>query len=270
MSSRSIPEKESWDTPYRWRDAKSDFRDSTDHQAGKHRDNAFVNLKYHRDPDEPMSVLPEAKDDEKKLCEVGPQRNNYGTNKNNFIPSPCSRYPGTRITSPIVGRDDLKKTDNRSFDKEIKTKAECTSFQSIQLRKTEPPQSNFETFNRNSSPANKDFEYIKAKPVTVKPKYAVDPVSELKSLPRKESSASDDEPPFNFQAILRKTNLRRDSRDSLRNALQAARRFSLTNRRNSIDEIVSNGVTGDEAIESRVVSMELSPGVFIKGHEVEL
>lgn len=121
-----------------------------------------------------------------------------------------------------------------------------------------------ETINRSTSPANKDFEYIKAKPaVNVKPRYPIDPIAELKNMPRKESTASDDDPPFNFQAMLRKTNIRRDSRDSIRNALQAVRRFSLTNNNN-------NGLLEEEHINANFVSMEISPGVFIEGQEVEL
>lgn len=149
------------------------------------------------------------------------------------------------------------------------------SFEKIQLRKVktpEPMKSEMEIFNRSSSPANKDFEYIKARPViNVKPKYPVDPIAELKNMARKESTASDDNPPFNFQAMLRKTNIRRDSRDSIRNALQAVRRFSLSNNDNNpIKETTRNCLSPEEHIHSKFVSLEISPGVFIEGQEVEL
>lgn len=155
--------------------------------------------------------------------------------------------------------------------RDLVPKIDPKPFQAIQLRKVDPPvfkNAGTESYNRSTSPANKDFEYIKAKPVTtVKPKYAIDPIAELKNMPRKESTASDDDPPFNFQAMLRKTNIRRDSRDSIRNALQAVRRFSVTK---NGEDMLRNGVIEDEPIRSKFVSMELSPGVFIEGHEVEL
>lgn len=148
-------------------------------------------------------------------------------------------------------------------------------FETVKLRKArtpEPMKIGMETNNRSSSPANKDFEYIKARPlVNVKAKYGVDPIAELKSMPRKDSTASDDDPPFNFQAMLRKTNIRRDSRDSIRNALQAVRRFSLNNNSIQANESLKNGLVEDEPpVASKFVSMEISPGVFIEGQEVEL
>lgn len=253
---RSVSDRECWDTAYRWRDVKAD--ESSDNKCTTEDD--IVHMEYQRDPEEPIKELPETQEDEKHL-------NSSKVDTKNEVSA------GTKSATNVIGRgkdnkyNEVNKFDNRqNIINEIKCKVEQTPpFHNVQLRKVEPQR---EHTHRNSSPANKDFDYIKGKPnnVIVKPKYAVDPIVELKNMPRRESNASDDDPPFNFQAMLRKTNLRRDSRDSLKNALQAARRFSLT--KGPGDFI--NGISDEEPIKSKLISMEISPGIFIEGHETEL
>lgn len=65
--SSNISDRESWDTPYRWRDAKEESRDS---DFEKYSEDDLVNLEYQRDPEEPMLELPETdKFEEKHLLE---------------------------------------------------------------------------------------------------------------------------------------------------------------------------------------------------------
>lgn len=65
LFSSSVSDRESWDMPYRWREAKSDSRDS-DYEKCSEDD--LVNIDYQRDPEEPMIELPECdKNEEKQL-----------------------------------------------------------------------------------------------------------------------------------------------------------------------------------------------------------
>lgn len=63
----SVSDRETWDTPYRWREAKTESRDS-DYEKCSEDD--LVNMDYQRDPEEPMTELPESdKNEEKQLAE---------------------------------------------------------------------------------------------------------------------------------------------------------------------------------------------------------
>ncbi|XP_023311142.1 neither inactivation nor afterpotential protein C [Anoplophora glabripennis] len=143
----------------------------------------------------------------------------------------------------------------------------------------------------NSRPANKDFDYIKPTPTSIKSKLPVDPIAELRNIVRKDSNVSDDDPPFNFQGMLRKTNFRRDSlknnaevsrrdslrkivdsprRDSLKNAMKAVRRFSLGKEPENYADVTTNGTDVEEPITCKPVELEILPGLFINGMEVDL
>lgn len=111
-----------------------------------------------------------------------------------------------------------------------------------------------------SEPANKDFDYIKATP---KPAMRADPISELKGFGRRSSTSSDD-PPFNFQGMLRKTNYKRDSIKE--KVVESVRRFSL--KKSDPVFVNNNGVKDD--MEFKHVSEELAPGLFIEGFEIAL
>lgn len=267
---RSVSDKESWDTPYRWRDVKEDC--SKDDDYGKHSQDNFTNLEFHRDPDEPIPELPELLQNDKSVSSKPKHRiqntPDYGKVYSNKLNKQFdNKFKYNTEKSNSFNLNELNKVEPRDILYEVNSRVGETPFQNVQLRKVEPKKDGIETFNANSSPANKDFEYIKAKPVSAKPKYAVDPIAELKNMPRNASTASDDEPPFNFQAMLRKTNIRRDSRDSIKNALQAVRRFSLAK---NDDDATKNGLADDGPIKSKLVSLEISPGLFVEGHEVEL
>lgn len=239
-------------------------------------------LEYQRDPDEPLMELPEIANEKEQLQEkikhrspieddisqkAGGSRENKGVG--NFSERSDSGYLESSKKENTNIQNELKKFENRNIVKEMRSKVEKIPFQN-KFEHPEVEKVIKETFNGNTSPANKDFDYIKARHVNVKPKYVVDPVAELRNLPRKSNTDTDDEPPYNFQAILRKTNIRRDSTDSLRNALQAVRRFSISKSSDSTNELMRNGLCEEEPVESKLISMELAPGVFVEGHEVEL
>ncbi|KAG5898732.1 hypothetical protein JTB14_020926 [Gonioctena quinquepunctata] len=251
--------EESWDTPFRWRDSKSltkedDSEDEVDSKDG------LAEINYSRDPEEEMAQLSSPVESEEGIKETKDIFNE--TMRENMTPvkSGTAKY----------NTDNAIKKNIVSGGKNV-FETEKPEIQKIQLRKIDDTNRNKidrENFTINSSPANKDFDYIKATPVNTKPKYTVDPIAELRSIARKDSNTSEDDPPFNFQGMLRKTNFKRES---LKNKVDAVRRFSLTGgKEKEIGSKAVNGSTEEEPLVSRPVSMEIFPGLIIEGVEVEL
>lgn len=128
----------------------------------------------------------------------------------------------------------------------------------------------------SNSVVDKDFEYIKP-PVALKRRKVsgeVNPVAELKRLGRRESEKlDDDEPPFNFQKMLRKTNFKRDS---LKRATSNVKIEDKCNLKKELEVVASNGemeVTNgskNEDNSSDLFSGEILPGVFLEGIVVSL
>lgn len=119
--------------------------------------------------------------------------------------------------------------------------------------------------SESNSVVDKDFEFIKP-PVALKRRKVpeeVNPVAELKRLGRKDSGQLDeDEPPFNFQKMLRKTNFKRDSLKRNRDEVKKEQQV-----------IVSNGeaeLTNGIETEEEVYSGEILPGVFLEGVVIAL
>lgn len=110
----------------------------------------------------------------------------------------------------------------------------------------------------NSTLANKDFRYIKPSIVDQKPQDRANPIAELKMLGKKETPGSEDEPPFNFQKMLRKTNFQRDS---LKKAVEIFRHGG-----DDKNYTHCNGISNGDGY----VRIELSPGVILEGIVAEL
>lgn len=107
--------------------------------------------------------------------------------------------------------------------------------------------------------ANQDFEYIKPPPLLLKrAPGTVNPITELQILGRRESALSEDDPPFNFQKMLRKTNFRRSS---IQQAVESFRKFSL-----DTNKINGNGSERSETF----FRGELLPGIIAEGVVVDL
>lgn len=112
--------------------------------------------------------------------------------------------------------------------------------------------------NGTTSPANKDFEFIKPPSVSARMQAdSANPVAELEKIGRSESVRSEDDPPFNFQKMLRKTNYQRNSL-----------------RRSGVEKVPESGyasVRKDfKSIDNRQTDIkkfsgELAPGLFIEG-----
>ncbi|XP_074025631.1 STKc_myosinIII_N_like and MYSc_Myo21 domain-containing protein ninaC isoform X2 [Leptinotarsa decemlineata] len=248
--------EESWDTPYRWRDSKSLTKedDSEDEVDSK----GLSNINYSRDPEEEMASLTSPVDSEEGTKET----------KDLFNVAVKGNISTVPVTSDQKNKNVMKKD---SFKGKSKFQSEKSPFPNVNLRKTDTykKKANQENFTINSAPANKDFDYIKATPVSIKPKHSVDPIAELRSIARRESNTSEDDPPFNFQGMLRKTNFKRES---LKNTMQAVRRFSLTQDQEKGDKAkaLTNGNLKEEPIISKPVSVEILPGLIMEGVEVEL
>lgn len=129
----------------------------------------------------------------------------------------------------------------------------------------------------SNSVVDKDFEYIK-QPVALKRRKVseeINPVAELKRLGRRESGQLDeDEPPFNFQGMLRKTNFKRDS---LKRAnTDGVTKEEVYNSKRNFDGVgngmvrMTNGTEIGNNNAKQVWSGEILPGVFMEGVVVSL
>lgn len=236
---------ESWDSPYRWRELRSQTKqESIDEDIDSHQ--TLSNINFIREPDEDLEALP------------SPAGSDDGKELKDSI-NEAMKMKEKRID--YIKQDQFKEKHIKFEDNQFK----------VNLRKVEGSskyKNINENYTMNSAPANKDFDYIKAIPLKVKPKYSVDPIEELRNIARRDSNASDDEPPFNFQGMLRKTNFRRES---LKNSVQAIRRYSLTKEHGkNIVNGLPNGHDDDNAINRKHCSLEIFPGLIMEGVEVEL
>ncbi|XP_064213013.1 neither inactivation nor afterpotential protein C isoform X2 [Tribolium castaneum] len=99
-----------------------------------------------------------------------------------------------------------KNTKNKTVDDNFLHNKEMLKKTMKEEKETKTFSKNEEKINFNSKLANEDFDYIKS-PLTKKLK-RIDPVTELKQIGQK--TASENEPPFNFQGMLRKTNFKKE------------------------------------------------------------
>lgn len=115
--------------------------------------------------------------------------------------------------------------------------------------------------SRNASLKRKDIKDIEntLSKATDKKFERPDPISELKHLARR-MSASEDDPPFNFQGMLRKTNFQRESLKRAVHHISISRRAS----KESIDLI-----RGHQSSDKKI-STEIAPGVILEGVVVDL
>ncbi|KAK4879246.1 hypothetical protein RN001_007392 [Aquatica leii] len=138
--------------------------------------------------------------------------------------------------------------------------------------------------NITTAPANKDFEYIKAPVLKKTPKTKpkddyVNPITELESIGRRKSSGDEDDPPFNFQAMLRKTNYRRDfdeqsnddkesnkKEDYIENNYQENNKENVNVKESKKAPLEKSRVSFDEVH----ICTELAPGIFLEGVVIDL
>lgn len=157
--------------------------------------------------------------------------------------------------------------------------------------------------NCNSTLANKDFEFIKPPPLPAKRRVVeeANPINELKMLGRRDSTGCEDDPPFNFQKMLRKTNFKRDSLKRSVEVVVTNGKVEVSNgvkgeHREEVEEVVTDGKkeaeevikdgNGDVIVENgnlndgvengvngscnELFSGEIMPGVFLEGVVIDL
>ncbi|KAJ8954445.1 hypothetical protein NQ318_011121 [Aromia moschata] len=274
---KSYEREDTWNTPYRWRE--SQVKENTGEMKTLGSAKALMDMNYIRDPDEPIRPLASPfdeteghtgglyKDIIRSATPIPIMQNNEGNSEK--VDASCQTTEILEIGSTNFKKIEFSRgeTDNNF----MKTDDEKGNQQVQNINYTKTYKSSFERedYNMNTKPANKDFDYIKATPVTSKSKSkpSADPVAELRNMARRENS-TDDDPPFNFQGMLRKTNFRRDS---LKNAFEGVRRFSLTKEKSANNFIINgNYIEDDEVILSKPVTLEILPGLVVDGLEIEL
>lgn len=180
---------------------------------------------------------------------------------------PCStdqallNMPYTRDPSEPI--NDLPKTEPIATVKTTKT----TSYKPI--GKIQPPATqviisprnikapSFSNADKNFEGANQDFEFIRlSDPASKLKKRSANPIAELESIGRKNGERNDDEPPFNFQGMLRKTNFQRES-------------FKRASEKEDgpFNKMEKNRINRQSA---NVVCTELLPGVILEGIETKI
>lgn len=163
----------------------------------------------------------------------------------------------------------------------------------------EDSEDNEDRINSISKPANEDFNYIKS-PIRSKPKKA-DPIAELKQMSQK--NLSDDEPPFNFKGMLRKTNYQKENikpqveeENTKMFSLRKTNFQKNTATNNSEEKTIQNNKVGKvindkqikdnkkintnnqingcyisgELEKGKYVKLEIAPGILIEGFEIDL
>lgn len=166
----------------------------------------------------------------------------------------------------------VKKTETKDTENTV-TKIE-TGDSDNTVKKTEAK----DTENTVKKTEIKDTENTVNKTET-KQSERPDPIAELKHLARR-LSASDDEPPFNFQGMLRKTNFQRESLKRTMDNIRV-RRASKDKQDDNFDIVNSlvKAKEDDEVIEEtkinnldseKVITTEIAPGVFLEGVVVDL
>lgn len=130
--------------------------------------------------------------------------------------------------------------------------------------------------NFSTKPANKDFDYIKS-PVIKKSK-KIDPLVELKELVRRNSL--ENEAPFNFQGMLRKTNFKKEVKEDenkiIHHSLKKINRINTDkqisnceNQHNIINNMNKFNSENNEFVEKNV-KIVLASGITLEGVEVEI
>lgn len=133
--------------------------------------------------------------------------------------------------------------------------------------KTPSPINSLEKNLEGAKLANQDFEFIRLPSKSITPgklKRPGNPIAELESIGKK-NEKNEDEPPFNFQGMLRKTNFKRDS--VKRN--DAEPQYYNTLKKSKDSNIIEN--ESDENVpDVDVIRYELAPGIFIEGKEASV
>lgn len=302
FSSVSIEQDEEWDSPFQWRETVSSqittsllpkeppkiiapytsFNKPVQSGLHQQRLEKLIHVPYTRDPDEPMRRLSSIAID-----------SDYDRHERRYYPERESNYYKPSYPEDVRENVDFQPTVR--YQQITYAERHNNSNNAYDFRQNIPSHNQTRKFNEprengyNSSPgklnnctksANKDFEYIKPLNVNKRTqnssKPTINPIAEMQSLARKSDNSDDnDDAPFNFQGILRKTNINRESLK--RTTMDRTRNTSIKYAFHSVDDANSTNFNFNQKRGSlkKYKSMDLSktevaPGVYMEGRVIEL
>lgn len=138
--------------------------------------------------------------------------------------------------------------------------------------------------DKNFEGANQDFEFIRSpsKPVTKLKRGPGNPIAELESIGKRnvDKKSDEDDPPFNFQGMLRKTNFQRSSlKRNVEEPIQELPYSKVLKNKvnkqnvNEVEKAISEKSLSFEVPEKEmngITCIELAPGIILEGRETEL
>ncbi|KAJ8920809.1 hypothetical protein NQ315_004950 [Exocentrus adspersus] len=195
----NFEKEDSWDTPYQWRESRLKEVSQTGTLQEEAKSDNPINITYSRHPDDPLIELPNLAEDTEMITE-----NDNETVKGHQTPDSTELKSDDEnietddsMDADVNINNELNIRNNKAYGKTSKVQKQVALnnlqgmtndiqhkplFEKISLRKVE--KSDERKYIVNSKPANKDFDYIKAIPVS-KPKSSVDPIAELRNISRK-------------------------------------------------------------------------------------
>ncbi|KAH1024086.1 hypothetical protein HUJ05_003643 [Dendroctonus ponderosae] len=247
-----LPE-DCWDSPYRFQTDRHNFK--TEASKDLEYENGILSMPYNRDPNIPLTILASTTDKDDRI-------ENSANNKKVVSPCYIKKNYQSRYSDKRENNEEVKSNDSRY---------EPQMHAPIKFRQTEFKHRNDQVENdRNSTSGNKDFGLLKSSNRSAASRN-FDPIAELRTITRRGSN--EDDPPFNFQGMLRKTNFQRNSmkkasgsrRESLRTALETVRKFSLPKDKDEPTQKTEMNEKKSKVLNGRPVYMELEDGLILEG-----
>ncbi|KAL1494679.1 hypothetical protein ABEB36_010244 [Hypothenemus hampei] len=233
---------ETWDSPYQWRSNRLNLSNNNVQKREEKCD--LISVPYNRECEPFTSAIPSS------------PKGKFIKNEENFQTKPPVQYK----CDPCQFTGNIVQSESMSF------KEKQQMFSAIQPIRTNNRYNHFSSSVTVAANKDSELKSIPSKPDSIN----TDPIVELKSWAQREErrNSFEDNPPYNFQGMLRKTNFqdttKENRRDSLKNVLNAVRKMSLSTK---VEEHDDEEVT---MIDSRPVYMELVPGLILEGIEVDL
>lgn len=230
----------------------------------------LIHLPYTRDPDEPIRRLSSITvdsdyDRHERKSEFQTSKYLSNTERETDFCYKCANKPYQQ-QEPIVRHRDYNYSSPIRFQESSYTESHHTRNSSFNENLQNGLNISPGKLNNFSKPANNDFEYIKPSPINTKnlKQISSNPIAEMQNLAKRSGVDNDDDPPFNFQGILRKTNIKRDS----------MKRSSIKNKFQSMD-YVKLGYLNKSGSLKKFESMELkktevAPGIYMEGKVIDL
>ncbi|GJQ69847.1 putative myosin [Trypoxylus dichotomus] len=293
----TVEGEEAWDSPFQWRDNVSSqiissllteeslftkayaqqIKGKDTEADGKSATEQLINVSYSRDPKAPIRKLSSTIIIPEELPQKGED-----------VSSKPSSPDKSLVTQEKEEKEVKEKEKNETEEKEEKEveEKEGKKAEEKEKKEIENKVESETAVQKAPSPKISPLKVKETKNIEnsitkteIKTTERADPIAELKHLARR-LSASDDEPPFNFQGMLRKTNFQRESLKRTVDTIKS-RRSSKDNQHETpeiktspIEAKGNQHVQEDPKISSfddkKVISTEIAPGVFLEGIVIDL